>query len=69
MQGKALNRSIGFGAGTPVSADSLAFRGAQSGFQLFIGGFVALFLELACVRWFAAFGPGLSTSLTTRIAF
>jgi SAM-dependent methyltransferase len=57
MQGESLDRvrrAVGFAAGIPVSADSVALRASPPGFQLFLVGFVVLFLELACIRWFAA---------------
>jgi SAM-dependent methyltransferase len=47
--------SIRSGAGTPISAASSTFGGNAPGLELFLVGFVVLFLELACIRWFAAF--------------
>jgi hypothetical protein len=54
MQREALDRAIGIGTGTSVSTDNLGITSASADFQLFLVGFVVLFLELACIRWFAA---------------
>jgi SAM-dependent methyltransferase len=56
-----VTRAIGWVARIRAPADNFPFRAALPensrllGLQLFLVGFVVLFLELACIRWFAAY--------------
>src|ERR1043165_3109845 len=39
----------------PAATDEAAVNAANAGLNLFLVGFLVLFLELACIRWFAAY--------------